>query len=86
MPEPLTFVVHSVNGHLSPALYHGEDMLGCHDLIVFDRRLDTQPDGIEICAMPPGDLLFELWSRFLALETLGALPERVGPPTPRGAG
>jgi hypothetical protein len=83
--EELTFVVHRVNGRLSPALYHGKDRLGCYDPIVFERRIDILSNGAELCAMLPGELLFELWSRWQALETLGALPERAGPPTPRSA-
>jgi hypothetical protein len=83
--EPLTFAVHRVNGSLSPALYHGYKM-GRRDPVVFEQRIDTLPNGAELCAMPAGELLDELWSRYLALETLGALPERVGPPTKRSAG
>ena len=84
-PEPLTFVVHRVNGKLSPALYHGDHKIGCKDPIVYELPIDTLPNGAELCALPPGELLFERWSLYQALETLGALPERVGPPTKRSA-
>lgn len=85
-PEPLTFVVHRTNGKLWPALYHGDKKIGCYDKIEKQWPLDTLPNAAELCALPPGKLLFELWSRFQALETLGALQERAGPPTPRSAG
>jgi hypothetical protein len=85
LPEPLTFVVHRTNGRLWPALYHGEWKIGCYDEIAREWPLDTLPNAAELCAMPPGDLMRELWSRYQALETLGALPERAGPPTPRSA-
>lgn len=83
MTEPLNFVVHRTNGAEHPALYHGDDRIGCCDRIVFDQRIDTLPNGTELCAKPAGELLFELWSRWQALQSLGALPQRAGPPTPR---
>lgn len=84
-PEPLTFVVHRVNGVLSPALYHGDKKIGCRDPIVLEQRIDTLPNAAELCTRPLGELMFESWARFQALDELGALPERVGPPTPRSA-
>ncbi len=74
-PKPLIFVVHRTpSGRLSPALYHDEHLPAFHDGIVFRRRLDTLPNGAELTARPHGDLMRELFSRFLALQELGALP------------
>lgn len=80
-PEPLTFVVHRTNGNLWAALYHGDRKIGCKDVIVFERPVENP----ERLAMQPSALLAELWARYQALHSLGALPERAGPPTPRSA-
>ncbi len=73
-PEPMTFVVHRHNGALSPALYHGDLKIGCKDEIVFERRLDTLPNGTLMRLRPHAELLAELWARYQALHSLGALP------------
>ena len=68
--EPLTFVVHRTNGSLWAVLYHGDRKIGCKDAIAFERPVDNP----ELLAMQPRALLVELWARYQALHSLGALP------------
>ncbi len=68
--SPLIFVVYRHNGRESPALHHEDHLPPKHDPVVYQLRLDTQPNADALATMS----LTELWKRYLAGRELGALP------------
>ncbi len=68
--NPLIFVVHRTNGREHPALYHEDRLPPKHDPVVYQLRLDKQPNADALAKLS----LTELWKRYLAGRELGALP------------
>lgn len=68
--NPLIFVVYRHNGVESPALHHENHLPPKHDRVVYQLRIDQQPNAEALEAMT----LSQLFDRYLAGRELGALP------------
>ena len=68
--NPLIFVVYRHNGTETPALHYEANLPPKHDPVVYQIRIDKQPNAAALEAMT----LTELYQRYLAGRELGALP------------
>ncbi len=67
--NPLIFVVHRTNGREHPVLYHEDHLPPKHDTVVYQIRIDKQPNAEVMAALS----LTELYKRYLAGRELGVL-------------
>jgi len=68
--NPLIFVVYRHNGVECPALHYEDHLPPKHNPVVYQLRIDRQPNAAALGAMT----LMELYRRYLAGRSLGALP------------
>ena len=68
--NPLIFVVYRHNGVESPALHYEDHLPPKHDPVVYQIRIDKQPNAEALEAMT----LSQLYERYLAGRARGVLP------------
>jgi len=75
LTRPAFFVVTNTHGRDSPAIYWDEMPRSRPRDVVYVMRLDEQPNGEELVAMP----LFQLLTLYQRLKKRGKLPSRYEP-------
>jgi len=68
--NPLIFVVYRHNGVETPALHYEEHLPPKHDRVVFQLRIDKEPNAADLVAMT----LSQLYERYLASRARRVLP------------
>lgn len=68
--KPLIFVVYRDNGVESPALHHEDHLPPKHDRVIYELRIDKQPNAAALMKLS----LSQLYERYLAGRELKALP------------